>query len=153
MKAFGCDGRISYEKFVDAMREPMSARRSALVDLCFEKVDVNCNNYLCIDELCAAYDISCNQDAIEGKYSKEQIVAQFLEGFGLTGEEVTKVTRDMWIDYYTDLSMTVVDDSYFVSMLESIWQVCENAAATVTKQEIEHLTKSIRHKLLDMSTG
>jgi Ca2+-binding EF-hand superfamily protein len=89
MKAFGSDGRISYEKFVDAMREPMSVRRSSIVELCFEKVDINCNNWLSVEELCAAYDTSCNQDAIEGKYSKDQIVDQFLEGFSLTGEAVT----------------------------------------------------------------
>jgi Ca2+-binding EF-hand superfamily protein len=60
IKAFGSDGRISYEKFVEAMREPMSARRAAIVNLCFEKVDTNCNNWLSVDELCATYDISCN---------------------------------------------------------------------------------------------
>jgi hypothetical protein len=76
-----------------------------------------------------------------------------LEGFSINGEVVTKITRDMWNDYYTDLSMTVVQDNYFVAMLESIWCVVENAAATVSKQELEHLTKTIRHKLLDMSTG
>jgi Ca2+-binding EF-hand superfamily protein len=74
MKAFGCDGRISYEKFVDALREPMSARRRAVVDLCFEKIDTNCCGCLSVDELIAAYDVSCNQDAIDGKYNKEQIV-------------------------------------------------------------------------------
>ena len=131
----------------------MPARRAAIVNLCFEKVDTNCNNWLSVDELCAAYDISCNQDAIDGKYTKEQIVAEFLNGFSINGEQVEKVTRDMWCDYYTDLSMTIVEDNYFVSMLESIWQVVENASASVTKQELEHLTKTIRHKLLDMSVG
>ena len=152
-KAFGSDGRISYEKFCDAMREPMSTRRRAIVDLCFEKVDTNVNGWLSVEELCSAYDVSCNQDAIEGKLTKEQIVQQFLEAFSIRGEAVTQVTRDMWTDYYTDLSMTVVEDNYFVAMLESIWCVVENAAATVSKQELEHLTKSIRHKLLDMSCG
>ncbi len=153
MKAFGAEGSISYEKFVDALREPMNARRAALVDLAFEKVDTNCNKWLSVEELVAAYDASRNQDFLAGACTKEQIVAGFLEAFSLTGEAVTQVTVDMWRDYYTDLSMTIVDDNYFVGMLESIWQVSEDPTATVSKEELEHLTRTIRHKLLDMSTG
>ena len=153
MKAFGSDGRISYEKFINALREPMSARRAAIVDLCFEKVDKNCNKWLCVHELCEAYDVSCNQDAIDGKMTKEQIVAEFLRGFSMRGEKVDRITRDMWQDYYTDVSMTIVKDDYFVAMLESIWGVVENASSTVSRHELEHLTKTIRHKLLDMSRG
>ena len=153
MKAFGCDGRISYEKFVNALREPMPARRAAIVDLSFEKIDKNNNKWLCVHELCAAYDISNNKDAIDGKLTKEQIVAEFLRGFSMNGEKVEKITRDMWQDYYTDVSMTIVKDDYFVAMIESIWGVVENASSTVSRQELEHLTKTIRHKLLDMSRG
>ena len=58
MKAFGTDGHISYPKFVEALREPMSARRAAIVELAFEKVDVNCNKWLSVEELRAAYDPS-----------------------------------------------------------------------------------------------
>lgn len=58
----------------------------------------------------------------------------------------------MWNDYYKDLSMTIVDTGYFVGMLEAIWQVGEDATATVSKTDLEQLTRTIRHKLLDLST-
>lgn len=57
----------------------------------------------------------------------------------------------MWLDYYCDLSLTIVDDTYFVRMLEAIWQVNEDGTVTVAKQELERLTKSIRLKLLALS--
>lgn len=47
----------------------------------------------------------------------------------------------------------MVNDDYFVGMLEAIWGVAEDASTTVTKNELEHLTKTIRHKLLDLSVG
>jgi len=49
--------------------------------------------------------------------------------------------------------MTMVDDNYFVGMLEAIWGVSEDASTTVTKNEMEQMVRSIRHKLLDLSVG
>lgn len=74
-------------------------------------------------------------------------------GFDLMGHGVKSVTKQEWFDYYTDLSMTMVQDNYFVGMLEAIWCVAEDASTTVSKTEMEHLVKSIRHKLLDLSVG
>jgi hypothetical protein len=33
----------------------------------------------------------------------------------------SEVTLDEWIDYYTDLSMSIPTDEYFVAMMESTW--------------------------------
>ena len=35
------------------------------------------------------------------------------------------ITYDEFIDYYTDLSMSLASDEYFVQMMESTWQVPE----------------------------
>jgi len=55
------------------------------------------------------------------------------------------------LDYYSDLSLSIVDDTYFVRMLEAIWQVNEDGTVTVAKEDLERLTRSIRLKLLSMS--
>ena len=47
--------------------------------------------------------------------------------------------------------MSLPDDRYFVRMMESVWQMCEDEDAEVTKEQIEMLTKTMRHKLLDFS--
>ena len=57
----------------------------------------------------------------------------------------------MWLDYYCDLSLSIVDDTYFVRMLEAIWQVNEDRTVTVSKEELERLTSTIRLKLLALS--
>ena len=57
----------------------------------------------------------------------------------------------MWLDYYCDLSLSIVDDTYFVRMLEAIWQVNEDGTVTVSKEDLERLTKTIRLKLLALS--
>ena len=63
------------------------------------------------------------------------------------------VTKQEWDDYYTDLSMSLPSDEYFVRMMESVWQICEDEDATVSAEQIKHLTKTIRAKLMDFSGG
>jgi len=63
------------------------------------------------------------------------------------------VTKQEWTDYYTDLAMSTPSDEYFVKMMESVWNICEDETATVTQEQIKHLTKTMRAKLLDFSGG
>ena len=40
--------------------------------------------------------------------TKEQILEAFLSGFeGLRGDRDGVITQDEWVDYYTDLSMSI----------------------------------------------
>ena len=63
------------------------------------------------------------------------------------------ITKQEWTDYYTDLSMSLPSDEYFVQMMESVWQICEDETASVNQEQIKHLTKTMRAKLLDFSGG
>lgn len=49
--------------------------------------------------------------------------------------------------------MSVTEDVYFVAMMESVWGIVEDGEATVTKEQIMHITKTLRAKLLDFSQG
>jgi Ca2+-binding EF-hand superfamily protein len=79
---------------------------------------------------------------------------EFLNGFdGMRGNNDGTISRQEWNDYYTDLSMSLPSDEYFVRMMESVWQICEDETATVSAEQIKHLTKTIRSKLMDFSAG
>ena len=49
--------------------------------------------------------------------------------------------------------MSLPSEEYFVAMMESVWGMCEDEGETVTKEQIKHLTKTMRHKLLDFANG
>jgi len=49
--------------------------------------------------------------------------------------------------------MSLPHDDYFVAMMESVWQIMEDGESTVSKENIEMLTRTIRHKLLDFSNN
>lgn len=68
------------------------------------------------------YDVSMNPDYIEGRKTREQILTEFLSNFeGVRGNRDGIVTKAEFYDYYTDLSMSVPSDEYFVRMMESTW--------------------------------
>ena len=60
-------------------------------------------------------------------------MGDFLTNFeGTRGNRDGVITKQEFFDYYTDLSMSVPSDEYFVRMMESTWQCPEedNEAAT-----------------------
>ena len=96
--------------------------------------------------------MSCNEDFSAGRLTKEQILESFMEGFCLEeNHKLESISWAMWSDYYTDLSLSIVEDEYFVRMLEAIWRIEEDSAANVTEQETKHLVSNIRAKLRDFS--
>lgn len=148
------DGNITYEEFVRGLREPLTERRQAIVNKAFTLMDKDESGVITLADIDAIYDVSQNQDFIEGRLTREQILEHFLAGFeGVKGNKDGKISREEWCDYYTDLSMSVPSDLYFVQMMESVWGIVENEDSQVSKEQLEHLTKTLRHKLLDFSNG
>jgi hypothetical protein len=115
-------------------------------------MDRDGSNRVTISDINVIYDVSRNRDFIEGKKSREEILNDFLSSFeGVKGNRDGIISWEEWLDYYTDLSMSVTDDIYFVQMMESVWQIVEDDDASVTKEQVEFLVRTLRQKLLDFS--
>lgn len=69
----------------------------------------------------------------------------------MKGNNDGKIQLEEWVDYYSDLSMSLPSEEYFVKMMESVWGMCEDEGEAVTKEQLAHLIKTMRHKLLDFS--
>ena len=57
------------------------------------------------------------------------------------------ITYQDFVDYYTDLSMTITKDQDFVKTVENTWSIIEDEDASVYKQQISDLTNALRMKL------
>jgi len=146
------DGNITYEEFLRGLREPLTERRLNMVKKAFALMDKDGSGTVGVKDISNIYDVSQNQDFIDGKKTKQEIFEDFLAGFeGVKGNDDGKITWNEWLDYYTDLSMSITDDLYFVRMMESVWQFPEDEEASVTKDQINQLVATLRHKLLDFS--
>ena len=148
------DGNITYEEFIRGLRDPLTERRKAMVDKAFNLIDRNNNGAISVADIDAIYDVSQNQDFIDGRKTRQEILEEFLNGFdGAKGNNDGTITKQEWDDYYTDLSMSLPSDEYFCRMMESVWQICEDETSSVTVEQIKQLTKTMRAKLLDFSAG
>ena len=146
------DGNVCYEEFIRGLRDPLTVRRKVMVDKAFALIDRNNSGSVTIEDINAIFDVSKNQDFIQGKKTRNEIFAEFLNGFdGMRGNNDGTISKQEWDDYYTDLSMSLPSDDYFVQMMESVWQICEDENATVSQEQIRFLTKTIRQKLRDFS--
>lgn len=75
-----------------------------------------------LSDIAGIYDVSMNPDFLEGKKTREEILTDFLANFeGAKGNRDGRISKQEWADYYTDLSMSVPSDEYFVRMMESTW--------------------------------
>ena len=93
-----------------------------------------------------------NPEYIEGKKSKESILKEFLNNFeGAKGNKDGTVTKQEWVDYYTDLSMSVPSDEYFVRMMESTWQCPEEDNDPSAKATVQMLLKEVRLRILELA--
>ena len=116
------DGSISFDEFLRGLREPLTARRLNMVKKAFQIMDKDSSGKVTVNDIYQVYDVTRNKDFIEGKKSREEILNDFLAGFeGVKGNRDGIITWEEWQDYYTDLSMSIVDDTYFVRMMESVW--------------------------------
>lgn len=118
------DGNVSYEEFISGLRDALTPRRQAMVDKAFARLDMNASGEITISDIAGIYDVSMNPEFVEGRKTKDQILSDFLSNFegkrsATSGDGI--ITKDEFCDYYTDLSMSVPSDEYFVRMMESTW--------------------------------
>ena len=123
-----------------------------MVDVAFKLMDKDGSGKITFEDVKSLYDPSHHKDFKEGTKSKEEVVKEFLNSFdGAKGDNDGIITRQEWDDYYTDLSMSLPSDDYFVQMMESVWGVSEDEDSEVNQVHIRELTKLIRERLLKKS--
>lgn len=148
------DGNISYEEFIRGLRDEMSPRRLKMVEKVFTSLDRDGSGQITLADVVQIYDVSMNHEFIEGKKTREQIVGEFLSGFeGARGNKDGVITKNEFLDYYTDLSMSIPSDEYFVRMLESAWQCPEEDADPAAQASIRMLIEEVRKRIMELAKG
>ena len=146
------NGNISYEEFIKSLREPLNERRKNIVLKNYDFLIRQGNGVITVKDIFIIYGISRNSDFISGKFSRGEILNSFLSGFeGLKGNHDGTVTKQEWTDYYSDVTMSIESDAYFVGMIELVWKICENCESQSRKDVIKILTVTIRQKLLSFA--
>lgn len=118
------DGTISYQEFLRAIRGDLSPARLRVVNQAFDKFDRSGNGVVNLEDLTGWYDASQHPEVKAGKRSPESVLTEFLNSFeGTRGSIDGVVTRDEFIDYYSNLSAFIDTDVYFTTVVQNAWKL------------------------------
>ena len=127
-------GVIDYDEFLRAVRGSMNNFRKTLVEQAFNKLDADRSGILDISDVKKFYDASRHPDVKAGRRTEDDILDEFLETFemqhALNGTVDHKVTKEEFIEYYTNVSASIDNDSYFELMMNNAWKLTEAPAYT-----------------------
>ena len=148
------DGQINLEEFLRGLRDQLTERREAMVWRAFALMDRDGSGQIEAKDVFHLYDVSQHREFIEGTKTKDEILADFLNSFdGVKGNNDGIITKDEWYEYYTDLSVSVPSDDYFVQMMESTWNICEDEDDSEYHAKIEHYTSYVHDQLVGLTGG
>lgn len=100
------------------------------------------------------YDVSQHREFIEGTKTKTEILEDFLNSFdGVQGNNDGIISKEEWFEYYTDLSVSIPSDDYFVQMMESTWNICEDEDDSVYHDKINQYVSYVHSQLVNLTGG
>jgi Ca2+-binding EF-hand superfamily protein/adenosylcobinamide amidohydrolase len=116
-------GSISFEEFIQGVRDPLNERRLRLVQIAFTKLDKDGNGTVDADEIASIYDASKHPEVIAGRKTAQAVLNEFLTTFDVGGDIDGKVTLQEFINYYTNLGASIDNDDYFELMIRNAWHI------------------------------
>ena len=97
-------------------------------------MDADRSGIIEISDVKQFYDASRHPDVKAGRRTADDILDEFLETFelhhALEGTVDHKVTQEEFMEYYTNVSASIDNDSYFELMMNNAWKLTEAPAYT-----------------------
>jgi len=122
-------GTISYDEFIRAVRGPMNMARKKIVAQAFKKLDADGNGWIDINDIRGVYKANKHPEVISGKKTEDDILREFLSTFELAhsmrNNEAPNyvVTKEEFEEYYNNVSCSIDDDMYFMTMMNNAWKL------------------------------
>lgn len=159
------DGCISYNEFLEGLKEPMNKERKIEVEKLYEKLDPDNTGKIRIEDIRKIYSLYSAEnhpDFKSGKKTKEELTNEFVKKF----ENVCKnqegiITKEEFFDVFTDISTLAPNDDYFISLVGEPEAIPASAVIgtvksdkeeeLVPKERVDALINTVRAKLLTLS--
>jgi len=95
----------------------------------FKKMDKNGSGVIDIEDIKGVYNAKKHPDVIQGKKTEDEILFEFIDTFeahhspNADDARDGNVSKDEWIEYYNNVSMSIDDDRYFEVMINNAWDL------------------------------
>jgi Ca2+-binding EF-hand superfamily protein len=121
-------GTIDYDEFLRAVKGQMNDRRKKIVLQVYEKLDQDKSGVIDINDIKYTYNVKSHPDVKSGKKTEEDVYGEFLETFEThhninRGSKDRRVTREEFLEYYNNISMSIDNDEYFELMMTNAWKL------------------------------
>ena len=115
-------GTVNFDEFLVALRGDLSENRLSFIKKAYQKLDINGDGQVTLDDVARIYDVSQHPDVIQGKKTPEEAYREFMS---LWDTQVADgvVTFDEFCDYYRDVSASIDTDQYFGVMMTQAWKL------------------------------
>jgi len=107
----------------------LNPARLRLVNSAFDKIDIDGSGQLDFEDIKDVYHASRHPAVLEGRKTERDVLEEFLSTFEmhLSGVSDGVVTREEFIEYYTNISASIDNEDYFAQMMNSSWNLDSKA--------------------------
>ena len=124
LSAFDSDknGSVSFDQFLRALRGDLSDFRVGLIKKAYQKLDVNGDGTVKLDDIAKLYDVSQHPDILSRRKQPKEVYLEFMK---LWDTQVADgiVTFEEFLDYFKDVSASIDSDEYFGQMMKNAWKL------------------------------
>ena len=123
------DDRVNYNEFLNTLAGPMGKYRLQLVMRVFDKLDVDSEGLIEMNDMLACYDSSRHPDVASGKNDPEGAYNEFKDSFEVFHnivhdyDSTARISKDEFTTYYTFVSAQIDHDSHFDQLINSVWNM------------------------------
>ena len=116
------DGVISFDEFIATISDPPNEFRQQYIMRAYNKLDVNGDGKITIEDLKQRYNCSKHHDVLSGKKTEDEVLGQFMSLWD-TQEKDGIVSKSEFTKYYSDISASVDDDEMFALIITNAWNL------------------------------
>lgn len=111
------NGTIDFDEFLRFIRGDLNDFRKDLINQAYDKLDVNKDGLVKLEDIEKIYESTQIPDAIDGK--------SFVGIYGKmdSQEKDGIITIEEFYDYFKDVSASIDTDDYFEAMMKSVWKI------------------------------
>jgi Ca2+-binding EF-hand superfamily protein len=132
-------GAIDFEEFVQGVREPLNPRRLKLVEQAFTVIDRDGSGIVDAQEVASMYDASKHPEVIARRKTVTQVLTEFLDTFDVGGVKDGMVTRQEFVNYYSNIGASIDNDDYFELMIRNAWHLSGGVGASANTTNMKVL--------------
>lgn len=124
-------GEISFDEFLRSIRGALNPFRAGIAKKAYKIMDSDGSGQVDINDIRQTYNAKQHPDVKSGKKTEDEILGEFLDTFedhfcDMPGNEDArdgKISMEEWLEYYSNVSMSIDRDDYFETMMNSTWNL------------------------------